>query len=226
MAQSRYAIIVAGGSGTRMGTEVPKQFLELLGKPILMWTIEVFATLEPKPSIILVLPQNQFARWKELCDKYNFATEYRLVSGGNTRFQSVKNGLSLVPADDSLVAIHDGVRPLVSTNVIEQCYLMAQEYGNAIPVAKPVETVRLADGNTTRVFPRDNVLLVQTPQIFHSSVIKKCYEMPEKPEFTDDASVAEANGVKIFTTVGNHENIKITTPADLMMAEILLKMKK
>lgn len=217
-----HVIIVAGGSGSRMGSELPKQFLNLRGKPILMRTIEAFFALTPKPAIILVLPASQISLWSKLCEEHQFNVELKVVAGGNTRFQSVRNGLSQIPADDSLVAIHDGVRPLVSAEVIQRCYELAAKKGNAIPVVKPVESVRIDDGQGSKGFDRDKVLLVQTPQVFSSNLIKECYSIAEQPSFTDDASVAEFCGVTIHTTEGNRENIKITTPTDLILAEALL----
>ncbi len=187
-----------------------------------MRTIEAFTALTPKPNIVLVLPSPQMSLWKRLCEEHQFNVELKLVAGGNTRFQSVRNGLSQIPADDSLVAIHDGVRPLVSTDVILRCYKLAAEKGNAIPVVKPVESVRIDVEQGSKGFDRDKVLLVQTPQVFSSKLIKECYNIAEQPGFTDDASVAEFCGVTINTTEGNRENIKITTPTDLILAEALL----
>lgn len=225
MSISRYVVIVAGGSGLRMGSDIPKQFINLKGKPILMHTIELFAMLEPKATIILVLPQQQMLKWNELCELHSFSYDLTLVPGGATRFQSVKNGLSVVPADESLVAIHDGVRPLVSKRVIENCFEEAALKGCAIPVVRPVESVRLEEGGTSRAYNRNSVLLVQTPQVFKSTLIKECYNAPEQPYFTDDASVVEYRGYPIHTVEGNRENIKITTPFDLLIAETLIGKK-
>lgn len=226
MSTNRFAVIVAGGSGQRMGSETPKQFLILNGKPILMHTIELFLSLSQKPGIVLVLPKNQMERWKNLCVEYSFTANLTLTAGGETRFQSVKNGLSLIPLNNSLVAIHDGVRPLVSKQVIEECYATAAQKGIAIPVIKPVESVRLVEGSTSKAFDRNSVLLVQTPQVFKSELIKECYNVPEQPYFTDDASVVESQGYTIHTVEGNRENIKITTPFDLQIAEMLIRSKQ
>lgn len=223
MQTKRYAIIVAGGSGVRMGYDIPKQFIELNGKPILMWTIDVFDGLANKPEIIVVLPEAQVEQWDELCKKHSFKVNHKVTIGGKERFYSVKNGLELVDDDNSIVAIHDGVRPLVNSNVIEECYIIAEKLGNAIPVIQPVESVRIVENNSSSAFPRNNVLLVQTPQAFKTNLIKRCYEQPFNTSFTDDASVIEAMGKKIFTVNGNRENIKITTQADLIFANALLK---
>lgn len=226
MSIKRFVVIVAGGSGLRMGSDIPKQFLNLNGKPILMHTIELFASIIPMPDIVLVLPQNQMERWNKLSFEHNFNIPVTLVAGGDTRFLSVKNGLSKIPFYNSLVAIHDGVRPLVSKQVIEKCYATAAIKGNAVPVIKPVESVRLFDGNTTKSIDRNSVLLVQTPQVFKSELIKKCYDATVQSSFTDDASVVESKGYPICTVEGNKENIKITTPFDLQIAEMLLQGKK
>ncbi len=222
MGSKRYAVIVAGGSGLRMGSDTPKQFLLINGKPILMHTINAFSALIPNPDIVLVLPHDHMALWKKLCEEYGFNTNLTLVTGGNTRFQSVKNGLSIIPADDSLVAIHDGVRPLVSPQVIENCYATAEQKGNAIPVITPVESVRIVVNNSSKALNRSNILLVQTPQVFRAKQIKECYNTPEQPSFTDDASVVEHHGIEVHTCKGNRENIKITTAFDLLIADMLL----
>ena len=222
MISKRIAIIVAGGSGTRMGADVPKQFLCLKGEPILMHTLRVFC----KPNIdeiILVLPELQIDAWRELCIKHHFTISHTIVKGGETRFQSVSNGLAMVSDLDALVAIHDGVRPLVSDEVVERCFQEAERLGNAIPVIKPVETVRMTDEKGSYPFDREKVLLVQTPQVFRAPIIKRCYQATWQPSFTDDASVAEFSGETIRLVEGNRENIKITSKADLMIAEVLIK---
>jgi len=226
MGSKRYAVIVAGGSGLRMGSDTPKQFLLINGKPILMHTINAFSALNPNPDIVLVLPHDHILLWKKLCDEYSFSTNLTLVVGGNSRFQSVKNGLSVIPADDSLVAIHDGVRPLVSPQVIENCYATAEQKGNAIPVITPDESVRIVKNNSSKAFNRSNILLVQTPQVFRAKLIKECYNTPEQSSFTDDASVIEYHGIEVHTCNGSKENIKITTPFDLLIADMLLTRKQ
>ncbi len=211
-------IVVAGGSGTRMGASTPKQFLLLNGKPILMHTIEQFYAYNPQISIVLVLPKNQFSNWESLCEEYCFKIKHTTVAGGDTRFFSVKNGLDSI-SSSGLVAIHDGVRPLVSQETISRCFTAAAQKGNAIPVIKPVESVRLqTDNNQSQSVNRDHVWLVQTPQVFSTELIKRCYQTPFSPLFTDDASVAEHNGIIINLVEGNRENIKITTPMDMAFA--------
>ena len=223
MNSKRIIIIVAGGSGTRMGSDIPKQFLPLLGKPILIHTIRAFLDLPFISEIILVLPVSQVLVWLELCKKYQFNIKHTVVEGGETRFQSVSNGLAKVIDSNALIAIHDGVRPLVSREVIERCFQEAEKYGNAIPAIKPLETVRFCKESSTIPVDREKVLLIQTPQVFKSSIIKKCYQTLWQPSFTDDASVVEHAGNQIHLVEGNRENIKITTPQDLLFAEVLLK---
>jgi len=164
MQTKRYAIIVAGGSGVRMGLDIPKQFIELNGKPILMWTIDVFNGLVNRPEIIVVLPEAQVEQWLELCKKHSYKVNHKVTIGGKERFFSVKNGLNLVDDGNSIVAIHDGVRPLVNPSVIEECYITAEKLGNAIPVIQPVESIRIVENDNSSTFPRNNVLLVQTPK--------------------------------------------------------------
>ena len=221
MNSDRTVIIVAGGAGTRMGADVPKQFLLLQGKPILMHTIRVFSSISSIADIILVLPELQIDHWSELCKKYDFNIPHTIVKGGETRFRSVSNGLDKVSNLDALVAIHDGVRPLISTDVVENCFRAAALFGNAIPVIKPVESVRLSDNTNSYPVDRDKVYLVQTPQVFKASIIKRCYEVSWPPSFTDDASVLEFSGENIHLVEGNRENIKITTPLDLTIAEVI-----
>lgn len=222
MSASRIALIVAGGSGSRMGAEIPKQFLLIKGMPILMHTINVFANIPSVDEIILVIPESQIEHWKSLCKKHHFSVSHSITKGGETRYQSVKNGLMQINNPDALVAIHDGVRPLVSKEVVENCFTAGEKYGNAIPVVKPVESVRIQEGDNSFIADREKVLLVQTPQVFKTSLIKKGYETPYQPSFTDDASVIEFMGEKIHLVDGNRENIKITTPLDLKIAETLM----
>lgn len=222
MSASRIALIVAGGSGSRMGVEIPKQFLLIQGLPILMHTLNVFANIPSVDEIILVLPESQIEHWKSLCINHHFSVRHTVTRGGETRFQSVKNGLTMISNLNALVAIHDGVRPMVSKEVVENCFTAAEKYGNAIPVVKPVESVRIQEGDNSFIADREKVLLVQTPQVFKTSLIKKGYETPYQPSFTDDASVVEFMGEKIHLVDGNRENIKITTPLDLKIAETLM----
>jgi 2-C-methyl-D-erythritol 4-phosphate cytidylyltransferase len=216
----KYCIIVAGGSGRRMKSAVPKQFLLLGGRPLLMQTIEKFHTFDSSLEIILVLPEGHHALWEKLCTEHSFNVSHKVVAGGEERFHSVKAGLECV-IDDSLVAIHDGVRPLVSHDTIWRCFADAEEFGNAVPFTEPADSVRILAGDDSRPVPRSEVRLIQTPQVFRGSVIIKAYRRGFDPSFTDDATVAEADGVTIHLTHGNRENIKITTPEDLAVAGIL-----
>ena len=212
-----FAIIVAGGKGLRMGGEVPKQFLPIEGKPILMHTIEAFRKALDGVEIVLVLPADQHDYWQKLCKDYNFCSPKLIARGGETRFHSVKNGLALLPNDEeAIVGVHDGVRPFVSKETIQRCYEAATLGKAVVPVVPVVETVRqiLPDGKSiTR--PRDEFRLVQTPQVFPLDLLRKAYQQPYSEAFTDDASVVEALGKEITMVEGNRENIKITTPADL-----------
>lgn len=217
----KFVIIVAGGSGSRMGTEVPKQFLELCGKPVLMLTMKIFFDFDPESELILVLPETQHEFWIELCLKHSFAPPHKIASGGETRFHSVQNGLKLVQ-EEGIVFIHDGVRPLVSPETLGRCFEMALKCGNAIPVLPVTESLRKLDGIQNVSVDRSLYLSVQTPQTFRSEQILESYHQPYEPGFTDDASVAEKAGFPIFMVEGNRENIKITTPADLIIAETFL----
>ncbi len=214
-------IIVAGGKGLRMGGEVPKQFLPVNGKPVLMLTIETFHRFDPEMKIILVLPKEQQAYWNDLCTEYQFRIPYLLADGGETRFHSVKNGLALAD-DDGLIGVHDGVRPFVSQEVITRCFDTANIDKAAIPVIDVVETIRKISGEQSETVDRNNYKLVQTPQVFTTSLLKKAYGQEYTPLFTDDASVVEAMGVKVTLVEGNRENIKITTPFDMIIAKALV----
>lgn len=216
-----YAVIVAGGSGKRMGADMPKQYLELAGRPVLMHTLERFKEFDESIEIITVLPENQLRYWAELQARYSFSVPHTLVIGGKARFYSVKSGLKFVDVP-GLVAIHDGVRPFVSTETIRRCFETAAQLGNAIPVIPPSDTLRLVEGANSRTLNRLNVRMVQTPQVFNAELIKKAYEQEYQPEFTDDASVLEKLGIKINLVEGNRENIKITNPEDLIISQALL----
>lgn len=216
----RSVIIVAGGAGSRMGSEIPKQFLMVGGKPVLVRTVEAFRAFDPALEIILVLPADQREYWKKLCQSYDCCLACRLADGGQTRYHSVANGLALV-AEGGLVAVHDGVRPFVSSRVIERCFEAALLKDAAVPVTDVVETLREVEGESSRTVPRECYKLVQTPQVFTSDLLKRAYRQPYDPSFTDDASVVEALGVPVFLVEGNRENIKITTPFDLKIAEAL-----
>lgn len=217
----KIAIIVAGGKGERMKADVPKQFIEIQGRPILMHTIEAFLGYDASLKIIVVLPQVQMEYWSELCKKHAFDVAHSIVAGGETRFQSVNNGLKAVKTS-GLVAVHDGVRPLVSKATIARCYAEAQKNGNAIPVLELVDSIRHITPNGSISVDRAAFKLVQTPQVFNVELLKKAYEQPFSSLFTDDASVVESLGEEINLVEGNRENIKITTAFDLRLAEILL----
>jgi len=222
-----YVIIVAGGKGLRMGADIPKQFLPIGGKPVLMRTLERFREYAADLQIILVLPKAQQDYWKQLCKEYDFRIEYQLTDGGETRFHSVQNGLALVPDDaEGVVGVHDGVRPFPSVEVIRNCYETARTAKAVIPVIPIVETVRhlVSESNTQRsiTVPRGDYRLVQTPQTFDIQLLKAANRQPYNDGFTDDASVVEAYGFDITLVEGNRENIKITTPFDMTIAEALL----
>lgn len=220
----KFVLIVAGGSGTRMKTEIPKQFLELCGKPILMHSIQVFYDFDPESELILVLPSNQLEFWAGLCLKHKFSLPHQIVSGGETRFHSVWNGLAQIKGD-GIVFIHDGVRPLVNLQTIERCFETAQRLGNAIPVLPVDESLRKVNGDQNRSVDRSLYFSVQTPQTFRSEQIRQAYLQEFDPAFTDDASVAEKAGFSIAMVDGNLENTKITNPIDLLVAEAFLQQK-
>lgn len=218
-----YVIIVAGGKGLRMGSDIPKQFLPIGGKPVLMRTIERFRQYSADIQIILVLPEAQQEYWQQLCKKYDFHVDYQLANGGETRFHSVQNGLALIPDDaEGVVGVHDGVRPFPSIEVIRRCYETAQSQKAVVPVIPVVETVRHLENEKSVTVPRDEYCLVQTPQTFDIQLLKAANRQPYNDGFTDDASVVEAFGFDITLVEGNRENIKITTPYDLKIAEVLI----
>lgn len=222
----RYAIIVAGGKGLRMGGEVPKQFLPIGdGKPILMHTLQTFNSFDSQMQLILVLPADQQDTWQELCRQHGCSTPHQVATGGETRFHSVKNGLALIPNEaNAVVGVHDGVRPFVSQEVLQRCYRLAEGKQAVIPVIPVIETIRkLHDSEISKTVPRSEYRLVQTPQVFSVNLLKRAYEQPYTTAFTDDASVVEAMGHPVWLTEGNRENIKLTTPFDLKIAESLLR---
>ncbi len=217
-----YVIIVAGGKGLRMGGDIPKQFLSVGGKPILMRTIERFREYSKEISVILVLPEAQQDYWRGLCEKHGFTEEYLIADGGDTRFHSVRNGLDLISDDcEGTVGVHDGVRPFPSVEVIRKCYETARTAKAVIPVTAVVETLRHV-GERCNVL-RSDYRLVQTPQVFDIRLLKQAYRQEYKEWFTDDASVVESIGQEVTMVEGNRENIKITTPFDLKIAESLLQ---
>lgn len=222
----KYIIVVAGGKGIRMGGEMPKQFQLLGGKPIVMLTLERLHAIDPTIQIILVLPAEHFELWKELCKEHSFAVPLLLAQGGSTRFHSVQNGLAQVDdLDEALVGVHDGVRPFVSARVLDDCFREAWTHGAAIPMIDIQDSLRhiVSVNGVTEVVPRDRYRLVQTPQVFRLSLLRRAYEQRFIESFTDDASVVEALGEQVAGIEGNRENIKLTTPFDLMVAKTLIE---
>lgn len=217
-----YAIIVAGGSGNRMQTETPKQFLLLKNLPVLMHTIKAFAQSDTQPKILLVLNKDQQGYWKRLCDEFNFNVPHLVIDGGQERFYSVKNAIEHI-SEDCLVAIHDAVRPLVSTTLIDSCFKAAEAKGNVIAAVQSSDSVRRVKGDQTSALKRDEIFLVQTPQTFSLQILKLAYNQDFTTHFTDDASVVEAIGENINIIEGERNNIKITYPIDLELAELLLR---
>ena len=234
-----YVIIVAGGKGLRMGSDIPKQFLPVGGRPVLMRTIERFREYSEHLQIILVLPKAQQAYWQTLCSEYAFAVDYLLADGGETRFHSVQHGLALIPDDaEGVVGVHDGVRPFPAVDVIRRCYETARTAKAVVPVIPVVETIRHVTPRPTAgtarpeqapqpayhsvTVPRSDYRLVQTPQCFDIQLLKAANRQPYTEAFTDDASVVEAFGFDITLVEGNRENIKLTTPFDLKIAESLI----
>lgn len=220
----KYAIIVAGGSGSRMQSIVPKQFLLLNGRPVLMYTIEAFHYSEAQPELIVVMHPNFHYYWEELCETHQFKIPHQLVSGGETRFHSVKNGLNLVDSA-SLAAVHDAVRPITGSDIIDESYRCAAIYGSAITAVKSRDSVRQLRGEFSESLLREEIYLLQTPQTFQSDLLKEAYLQPYLDSFTDDASVVEKAGTRVKLIEGNHQNIKITFPEDIVIAELLLKQK-
>ena len=218
----REVIIVAGGSGKRMGSEVPKQFILLAGKPILMHTMLRFWEFDNRIKQIVALPSDQIEHWQTLCKEYNFEVPHQIVKGGKERFFSVKNAVDIIDTN-ALVAIHDGVRPFVSDKTIHHCFLAAEMYGVAIPTLPIKESLRIIDGTKSMAVNRSNYCNVQTPQVFKGEFLKEGYEQQYNISFTDDASVVEQLGYSPYLIEGNIENIKITTPLDLKLATIILE---
>ncbi len=222
----RYVIIVAGGKGLRMENDLPKQFIPLQGRPILMHTLQSFYRWDPEATLILVLPKEHQAYWQILCEELGCSIPHMIMEGGETRFHSVKNGLALVE-EPGLVAVHDGVRPFISEKVITSCFIEAEKYGAAIPVLPIVESIReVSEDGKSHPVDRTHYVSVQTPQVFNSKILIESYMLPYIPEFTDDASVVEAMGFDIQTVPGDRENIKITSPADLLLAGAFLSNRK
>ena len=221
---ARAAIIVAGGTGTRMKAKTAKQFLPLSGKPVIVYAIEAFRAYDPEMDFVLVLFRGLEAEWRSIAERWlDRPDEIRVVEGGAERFHSVKIGLGAVDRRIDLVAIHDAVRPLASQGTIGRCFDAAARYGAAIPVVPVVDTIRRMTGKAGMTLPRHELVAVQTPQCFQRARIAEAYETEFQPQFTDDASVAEFAGMSIATVDGNRTNLKITTPEDISIAEALLK---
>ena len=213
----KYVIIVAGGKGKRMDSEIPKQFIRIEKFPVLMLTINRFYLYDNNITFIVGLPYNQHEFWKKLCNEFDFRIDHQIVEGGETRFHTVKNCLKHIK-DHSLVAVHDGVRPFVSTKTIQRCFDLAEKKGTAIPVLSLTESIRLVKGEESKALNREEYKTIQTPEVFRSDIILQSYDTGYLSSFTDDASVIEKAGYKIYMTEGNIENIKITTPNDLKIA--------
>lgn len=218
---NKYAIIVAGGSGIRMGGSLPKQFILLDEKPVLYYTIKTFLESYEDLQIILVLPVGYTDMGQEIIDAYFDKDRIRITAGGDTRFQSVKNGLALV-SDESIIFVHDGVRCLVSSQLIHRCYTQAVETGTAIPAVVSKDSIRLLREDANEAYDRNKVMLIQTPQTFHSKILIPAFQIDYKDKFTDEASVVEAFGMKVSLVEGEDSNIKITKPLDLLLAEKIL----
>ncbi len=217
----KYAIIVAGGSGTRMQSAQPKQFIPLKGIPVLMRTINAFMQYDTELEIIVVLPESQTPYWNQLCEEKAFSVKHCVIKGGETRYHSVSNGLAAIDGE-GLVAIHDGVRPFVSKELISRAFNKAQEAGAAIPVLPVKDSIREVQGSESKALDRNKYYLVQTPQCFQVGLIKQAFEGDYKDIFTDDATVAEAAGQKVELVEGEPYNIKLTAPLDLRFAEVLI----
>lgn len=218
----KYAVIVAGGSGMRMGTMVPKQFLPLQGKPVLWYTLTAFLDAFPDLEIILVLPEAHLQTGQEILRSTYAPDRIWMTVGGETRFHSVRNGLSHIH-QHSIVFVHDGVRCLLTPQLIRRCYQMAQERGNAIPAITAVDSIRIETFEGNEFIDRSKVRIIQTPQTFYSDIIKAAFEQEYEESFTDEASVVERLGVKIHLTEGEATNIKITHPIDVLIAEKILE---
>jgi 2-C-methyl-D-erythritol 4-phosphate cytidylyltransferase len=221
----KIALIVAGGNGSRMNNSVPKQFLLLNNKPVLYYTIQAFLNAYDDIEIVLVLPEEHIGKGQEIIDGYFDASKFKITAGGRTRFHSVQNGLSLIKDEDAIIFVHDGVRCLLTKDLIERCYQSALEFGTAIPVVECRDSVRLLTNNGNKVVDRNKVRLVQTPQTFHSKILLPAFEIDYKDRFTDEATVVEAFGLKVNLIEGDTNNIKLTTPVDLFIAEYILNVK-
>ena len=217
----KIAVIVAGGNGLRMNTALPKQFLLLKGKPVLYYTIETFLQAYDDLTIILVLPEEYISAGQEIIDAFFDYNRIQITAGGRTRFHSVQNGLALIN-DESIVFVHDGVRCRLTTDLIHRCYAAAIDFGSAIPVVDCKDSVRLIKGEENETIERTRIKFVQTPQTFHSKILLPAFKIDYKDKFTDEATVVEAFGLKVNLIEGEDNNIKITLPVDLLLAEKLM----
>jgi len=220
----KYVIIVAGGSGQRMLSDIPKQFLNLAGKPVLLYSLEAFAKAIPDITIILVLPEEHINTWQKIIQDKKISIQHIIVAGGETRSQSVKNGLKLI-SEPGMVAIHDGVRPLITSSLIQKLFEETEKVGSAIPVIPVTDTVRKIDKNKSILLDRNNLRLVQTPQVFKSDLIQNVYKNISSGSYTDDAAVIESSGFGVHLCDGDPENIKLTKPMDMVFAEAILKQR-
>lgn len=218
----KYAVIVAGGTGSRMNSNIPKQFLLINNKPLLFYTIDVFLKAYDDMQIILVLPKDHISKGQEIIDAYFNNSQIRICEGGRTRFHSVKNSLRLIN-DESIIFVHDGARCLLTQDLIQRCYNETEKYGSAIPVITSKDSVRLLTSEGHVALDRDTVKLVQTPQTFHSKILLIAFKIDHEDKFTDEATVVEAFGIKVNLIEGEENNIKITTPGDMFIAEQIIK---
>jgi 2-C-methyl-D-erythritol 4-phosphate cytidylyltransferase len=220
---TRYAIIVAAGRGTRMQTAVPKQFLKLNGKPVVLHSMQAFLDFDPGMRIIVVLPHDQFSHWEKIREEYSEAGNILIAAGGETRFESVKNGLAYVEEEDAIIAVHDAVRPLVNKKTIANAFKAAEFQGNGVPAIPLTDSIRQIESSRSVALDRSLYCLIQTPQVFQAALLRRAYAQEYRYTFTDDASVVESLGESIRLVDGNADNFKITTPTDLVIAEAVLK---
>jgi 2-C-methyl-D-erythritol 4-phosphate cytidylyltransferase len=219
---NKYAIIVAGGTGSRMHGEIPKQFMLLCGKPVILYSMETFHAYDPSINIILVIHPDYLPLWEQQCTEFKISVPFHVVAGGETRFDSVKNGLTLLD-DEGFVAVHDAARPVIDAGFISKIYSEAEKYGSAMPGVALNDTIRKINGDTSHQLDRSSLRAMQTPQVFKVSELKRAYMQSYRPAYTDDASVMQSAGFPLHLTEGKPENIKITNPLDILFAEILMK---
>lgn len=220
---NRYVIVVAGGSGIRMGTDIPKQFLNISGKPVLMYTLEAFTGFSPGIKIILVLPSAHLSLWNQLCSQHHFNIPFLIAEGGETRGDSVRNGLGKINDQEAIVAIHDGVRPCIDAVSIQKAFELAEKFGSAVPAMEITDSVRIIEDGVNRPFDRKVLRSIQTPQCFNISILRRAYSTMNFRQFTDDAGLVGNLGISIKLFEGNPENIKITSPFDLLIAEAIIQ---